>query len=116
MNMQIIFFKMRNIPTKQVTAKYITRIFIYLAISTSGFPDRIETYALISGLFTSLYSAGAFIGPSVGGAIAEHVSFRGASIFPLSIEIAIFVLTISHFVYKKEKFLFREKQGYQSME
>ena len=89
--------------------------FIHLAVATCGFPDRIETYALISGLFTSLYSAGAFIGPSVGGAIAQHMSFRGASIFPFSIEMDIFVLTTSHFVYNKENFLFRETHGYQSI-
>ena len=76
-----------------------------LAISTEGFPDRIETYALISGLFTSLYSAGAFIGPSVGGAVAQYVTFRGASMFPLSIEILVLLLMTFNHIWKNNRFI-----------
>ena len=74
------------------------------------------TYALISGLFTSLYSAGAFIGPAIGGVLTEHVSFSGASIFPLSVEIGIFTLTVSHYICRKERFLSIKRGGYQLLE
>ena len=86
------------------------------AIHRGGFPENIGTYALISGLFTSLYSAGAFIGPSIGGVLTEHVSFCRASIFPLSVEIGVIALTISHYIRRKEQFLSITRSGYQTLE
>ena len=82
------------------------------ALSAEGFGDRIETYALISGLITSLYSAGAFIGPSVGGALVQSLAFRKASIFPLSIETTVLCLIILSYIWKKED-LFSTRSGYQ---
>lgn len=46
-----------------------------------GLPDNIETYGLISGLWTSTFALGAFIGPSVSGALYDSIGFRGASLF-----------------------------------
>lgn len=90
----------------------LTYIFCILALSAEGFGDRIETYALISGLITSLYSAGAFIGPSVGGALVQSLAFRKASIFPLSIETTVLCLIILNYIWKKEE-LFSSRSGYQ---
>ena len=86
-----------------------------LALSTEGFGDQIETYALISGLITSLYSAGAFIGPSVGGALVQSLAFRRASIFPLSIETILLCLMIFYYIWKKDE-LFSTRNGYQYIE
>ena len=33
----------------------------------AGFPDTIDTYGLISGLWTSVFALGAFIGPTIAG-------------------------------------------------
>lgn len=44
-------------------------------------PDSIETYGLISGLWTSTFALGAFIGPTVSGFLFEHIGFRHATIF-----------------------------------
>lgn len=47
----------------------------------SGFPDGIETYGLISGLWTSTFAFGAFFGPSVSGYLYDSVGFRKAVLF-----------------------------------
>lgn len=44
-------------------------------------PDSIETYGLISGLWTSTFALGAFIGPTVSGVLFEHIGFRQSTIF-----------------------------------
>jgi len=49
-----------------------------------GLPDNIETYGLISGLWTSAFALGAFVGPSVSGALFDSVGFRKATIFVIS--------------------------------
>ena len=46
-----------------------------------GLPDTIETYGLISGLWTSTFALGAFIGPSVSGALYDSIGFRRATFF-----------------------------------
>ncbi|XP_043273086.1 MFS-type transporter SLC18B1-like [Venturia canescens] len=46
-----------------------------------GFPNNLETYGLISGLWTSAFALGAFIGPSVAGMLMEGIGFRHASMF-----------------------------------
>lgn len=46
-----------------------------------GLPDNIETYGLISGLWTSTFALGAFIGPSVSGALYDSIGFRESTIF-----------------------------------
>ena len=83
-------------PTKRLYS-------LILAIATGGFPDNIETYAIISGLQTSLYSAGAFIGPSVGGVMVEKLGFRRASVLVLVIEVCVVALIMCRFVHKKSR-------------
>ncbi|XP_012275314.1 MFS-type transporter SLC18B1 [Orussus abietinus] len=46
-----------------------------------GFPNNLETYGLISGLWTSTFALGAFIGPSVSGILLDNIGFRKASMF-----------------------------------
>lgn len=50
----------------------------------NGLPDNIETYGVISGLWTSTFALGAFIGPSVSGALYDSIGFREATIFVIS--------------------------------
>ncbi|XP_015604899.1 MFS-type transporter SLC18B1 [Cephus cinctus] len=53
-----------------------------LRISISyGFPNNLETYGLISGLWTSTFALGAFIGPSIAGILLDTIGFRNASMF-----------------------------------
>ncbi|KZC13443.1 PREDICTED: MFS-type transporter SLC18B1-like [Dufourea novaeangliae] len=46
-----------------------------------GFENTLETYGLISGLWTSTFALGAFIGPSVAGILMDNIGFRNASMF-----------------------------------
>ena len=86
------------------------------AIASGRFPGNIETYALISGLFTSLYSAGAFIGPSLGGVLTQYVSFQNASLLPLTLEMSILIVSNAHLWNKREPFLAHSRNGYQTIE
>lgn len=52
-----------------------------LIFRSYGFGNNIETYGLISGLWTSAFALGAFIGPSVAGILLENIGFRNASQF-----------------------------------
>ena len=45
------------------------------AAVAAGFPECIEVQALISGLFTSSFALGNFIGPTLSGIIYEHFGF-----------------------------------------
>lgn len=46
-----------------------------------GFPNNLETYGLISGLWTSTFALGAFIGPSVAGILMDNIGFRNSTVF-----------------------------------
>ncbi|CAN8027051.1 unnamed protein product [Ixodes persulcatus] len=41
-----------------------------------GFPDNLATYGLVSSVFTSSHSMGAFVGPTLGGYLLDTVGFR----------------------------------------
>lgn len=63
--------------------------------SKRGLPDNIDTYGLISGLWTSTFALGAFFGPSVSGALFDSVGFRKATIFIIALHIIVaFVLIL----------------------
>jgi len=44
----------------------------------AGFPDTIDTYGLVSGLWTSVFAFGAFVGPTFGGILYDALTFRWA--------------------------------------
>lgn len=46
-----------------------------------GFPNNLETFGLISGLWTSAFALGAFIGPSISGILYDNIGFRNSSMF-----------------------------------
>lgn len=48
-----------------------------------GFPNNVETFGLVSGLWTSTFALGAFIGPSIAGFLYDQIGFRQASLFVL---------------------------------
>lgn len=65
----------------------------------AGFDDDISTYGLLSGLWTSSFALGAFIGPSVAGVLFDYVGFRSGTLFVivimlvLSIVVTVFIAT-----------------------
>lgn len=48
-----------------------------------------ETFGLISGLWTSTFALGAFIGPSISGILYDNIGFRSASMFIVGIHLLI---------------------------
>lgn len=67
-----------------------------------GFSDGIETYGLISGLWTSTFALGAFIGPSVSGLLYDSVGFRKAVLFVIILQAVVgFIVVIMIFLERK---------------
>lgn len=54
-----------------------------------GLPDNIETYGLVSGLWTSTFAFGAFIGPSASGLLFDAIGFRGSTMFIVVLELVV---------------------------
>jgi len=48
-----------------------------------GFPDGIATYAMVSSIWTSAFAFGAFVGPTVAGALYDAVGFEWSLLFPV---------------------------------
>lgn len=65
---------------------------------SNGFPNNIETYGLVSGLWTSTFALGAFIGPTVSGLLFDSVGFRASTMFVYIIHL-IAVSTSEHIKY-----------------
>jgi hypothetical protein len=60
-----------------------------LFLRSSGFNDDLTTYGLISGLWASSFSLGAFVGPSVAGALFDAVGFQNATYYVLVTQIIV---------------------------
>lgn len=63
----------------------------------SGFDDNLKTYSLVSGLWTSTFALGAFIGPSVAGLLVDHFSFAIASLFVVALQSSVFAITLAFY-------------------
>jgi len=55
----------------------------------NGFPKTLATNGLISGVFTSTFSLGCFIGPSIGGYLLDYFGFRWGSLIPLILHLIV---------------------------
>lgn len=73
-----------------------------------GLPDNIETYGLISGLWTSTFALGAFIGPSVSGALYDSIGFRGASLFIVALHAAVGIILIMFLCCERKPKMYKE--------
>jgi MFS family permease len=54
-----------------------------------GFPNNLETYGLISGLWTSTFALGAFVGPSIAGILYDSVGFRNGAMFIVLLNVVV---------------------------
>ncbi|XP_023017109.1 MFS-type transporter SLC18B1 [Leptinotarsa decemlineata] len=59
---------------------------------THGFPNNLETFGLISGLWTSTFALGAFIGPSISGILFDFIGFRNSTMFVVVLHLFVGVL------------------------
>uniref|UniRef100_T1ICS9 MFS domain-containing protein n=1 Tax=Rhodnius prolixus TaxID=13249 RepID=T1ICS9_RHOPR len=55
-----------------------------MKLSAAGFPDDLSTYGVISGLWSSSFALGAFVGPSVSGYLFDVVGFQYGTFFVIS--------------------------------
>jgi len=58
----------------------------------NGFPDTIDTYGLISGLWTSVFALGAFIGPTLAGILFDAVGFPWAAMLIIGNQLFVMLL------------------------
>ena len=58
----------------------------------NGFPDTIDTYGLISGLWTSVFALGAFIGPTLAGILFDAVGFSWAAMLIIGTQLLVMLI------------------------
>ncbi|RXG59967.1 MFS-type transporter SLC18B1 [Armadillidium vulgare] len=56
-----------------------------------GFPDNLDTYGLISGIWTSTFALGAFIGPTLAGYLLDTIGFRNATMVVVALHVFVFL-------------------------
>ncbi|KAI5642354.1 major facilitator superfamily domain-containing protein [Phthorimaea operculella] len=67
------------------------------ALSTaisSGLPNTIETYGLVSGMWTSTFALGAFIGPTLSGLLFDSIGFRNSTVFIFILHICVMLIVL----------------------
>ncbi|CAH0698792.1 unnamed protein product [Spodoptera exigua] len=60
----------------------------------SGLPNSIETYGLVSGMWTSTFALGAFIGPTVSGLLFDSIGFRSSTLFVFILHLIVMVMML----------------------
>lgn len=73
-----------------------------------GLPDNIDTYGLVSGLWTSTMALGAFIGPSISGYLYDTVGFRKAVLFIILLHIIVATIVLITFILEKKPQPYKE--------
>lgn len=73
-----------------------------------GFPNNLETYGLISGLWTSTFALGAFIGPSVAGVLYDTLDFPRATIFIVALSAIVGTIVLIFICCTKPQAMYKE--------
>jgi len=68
-----------------------------------GFPDSIDTYGLISGLWTSVFAFGAFLGPVAGGSLYSAITFDWAILLIIAMQGFSLVLLVSYLLFSNSR-------------
>ena len=68
-----------------------------------GFPDDISTYSLVSSIWTSAFALGAFVGPTASGALYDAVGFEWSTLFTVSWNMAVCLMTMITLIVMKGK-------------
>ncbi|KAG9493493.1 hypothetical protein GDO78_001410 [Eleutherodactylus coqui] len=69
----------------------------------NGFEEGLSTLGLISGLFAAMWSAGAFIGPTLGGFLNEKLNFKWAAACQGLLPLVSFVLSLIFYTWEAHK-------------
>lgn len=73
-----------------------------------GLPDSIETYGLVSGLWTSTFAFGAFLGPSVSGLLYDSIGFRKAVIFIIILHLVVAFIVLITIIFERNPQPYKE--------
>ncbi|XP_003375545.1 transporter, major facilitator family [Trichinella spiralis] len=70
-----------------------------------GYPNNFSTYALVSGFYTSAFSLGAFVGPTLGGLLVDLIGFPWTSshVATLNLIMMIFPILFLFWENKRDK-------------
>lgn len=60
----------------------------------NGFPEGISTYGLLSGVWSSSFALGAFIGPSIAGYLFDNYGFQNATLFVVVVHTVLLVILV----------------------
>jgi len=64
----------------------------------AGLPDTIDTYGIVSGLWTSVFALGAFVGPVAGGFLYDAVTFRWAIFMVIIAELLSLATIVAYII------------------
>ncbi|XP_059490056.1 MFS-type transporter SLC18B1-like [Neocloeon triangulifer] len=70
---------------------------------SGGFNNDLSTYGLISGLWASSFSLGAFVGPSVAGFLFDQVGFENATYYVLGTQLIMFIVMLVFLLFRRRK-------------
>lgn len=73
-----------------------------------GFPNNLETFGLISGLWTSTFALGAFIGPSISGILYDNIGFRNATLFICVIHLLVGLIVTVYIIFSRRNVAYIE--------
>lgn len=59
-----------------VVSSYSACLLSTLSIPSPNYPDSVSTFSLVSGVWTSAFALGNFVGPSIAGVLYDQVGFR----------------------------------------
>ncbi|KRY46731.1 MFS-type transporter SLC18B1 [Trichinella britovi] len=78
---------------------------VVLISSKHGYPNNFSTYALVSGFYTSAFSLGAFVGPTLGGLLVDLIGFPWTSshVATLNLIMIIFPILFLFWENKRDK-------------
>ncbi|RWS26692.1 MFS-type transporter SLC18B1-like protein, partial [Leptotrombidium deliense] len=72
-----------------------------LHITDKGYSNDVNTYGLISGLWSSMWSLGDITGPAIGGLLAQHLGFPNAATIITALTAATAVSVVINFCCSK---------------
>lgn len=79
-----------------------------ISFRRNGFPDNIETYGLVSGLWTSTFALGAFIGPCVSGYLYDTIGFREAVLFIIILHAVVGLIVLITVLFERNPRPYKE--------
>ena len=81
-----------------------------------GFAQDIETYLLISGMWSTSFYLGNFLGPTIAGFLVDAYGFRSASVVFFSLFVIITFVDLSELFYNIKMKRHRGSEAYDQLE